>query len=92
MGGGKGELGMSGEIWQHMASSAWGSAGDQTLQTAANTAAAWQDRVMATPGLPETKSRHSHLKVKSSNRHESTVKDAALMYLPGANFCHLAKG
>lgn len=92
MGGGKGELGMSGEIWQRMASSARGSAGDQTLQTAANTAAAWQDMAMATPGLPETKSRHSYLKVKSSNRHESTVKDAALMYLPGANFCHFGKG
>lgn len=92
MGGGNGEWGMSGEIWQRMASSARGSAGDQTLQTAANTAAAWQDMAMATPGLPETKSRHSYLKVKSSNRHESTVKDAALMYLPGANFCHLAKG
>lgn len=92
MGGGKGEWGMSGELWQHMASSVWGCAGDQPLQTAAITAAARQDMAMATPGLPETKSRHSRLKVKSSNRHESIVKHAALTHFPGANFCHLVRG
>lgn len=71
------------------------SAGNQILQRAARAAAARQDKAMATPGLPETKSGHSCPKVKSSNRHESTVKDAAHTYLPrviGANFCHYGRG
>lgn len=78
MGGGKGEWEITGEMWQHMTSSAWGSAGDQTLQTAASTAAARQDMATTTPGLPGTKSGHSCPKVRSSNRREPTVKDAAL--------------